>query len=105
MINVNIKRFPNISYTHNTLSNTITLLDIMLQMDAKQEMFSSLIFKGQIGSSQLYYLTKYLGLNPRLNTRLDKPNMYSYKHSNNPRHEDNLVTKLKDMIVIDMYMT
>ena len=55
--------------------------------------------KGQIGSAQLYYLAKSIGLNPRLSVRKDKPLIYSIDHASTAgRHmkkADNLVTKVE----------
>ena len=43
-------------------------------------------YKGQIGSAQLYYLAKSIGLRPRLSVRKDKPLIYSIVHASTTGH-------------------
>ena len=53
--------------------------------------------KGQIGSAQLYYLARSIGLRPRLNVRKDKPSIYNMDCARGKRTglPDNVVTKIE----------
>jgi hypothetical protein len=62
--------------------------------------------KGQIGSAHLYYLSKSIGLRPRLLVRKDKPLIYSIAHVSGKRSmkTDNLVTKVECYNYEDKYV-